>query len=329
MPEKRPVFELLALALATALQQGCGTGTSSGVPTAGSSAPRSGPSAEPLATASLGELVLPDAERVVAIGDVHGDLDATRRALRLAGAIDEKDHWVGSSLVVVQVGDQLDRGDDERAILDLFDRLRDEAAAAGGRFVALNGNHEVMNVALDFRYVNDAGFTSFVDLASGSGGSPREGRQRAFAPGGPYAKLLAEQPIALRVGSTLFVHGGVLPKHVAGGLAKLDAETRAWMRGERPAPPKLVSDEDGLVWARHYSAQPSARECAQLAQVLDATGAKRMVMGHTVQRGGANSACDGKAWRIDTGMSRAYQGPVQVLEIKGDSVRVVAEPPSK
>ena len=32
----------------------------------------------------------PAARRIVAIGDLHGDLDATRRALRLAGAIDEE-----------------------------------------------------------------------------------------------------------------------------------------------------------------------------------------------------------------------------------------------
>jgi hypothetical protein len=233
-------------------------------------------------------------------------------------------------LLVVQVGDQLDRGDDERAILDLFDRLRDEALAGGGRFVALNGNHEVMNVALDFRYVNEAGFTTFADLAPRGGATPPAdagplGRRAAFAPGGPYALRLAEQPIVLRVGDTLFVHGGVLPKHVAAGLPSLDAATRAWMRGERPEPPKAVVDEDGLVWARHYSAQPSARECAQLAEVLAATGTKRMVMGHTVQRGGANAACDGKAWRIDTGLSRAYQGPTQVLEIKGNEVRVLSE----
>jgi len=92
---------------------------------------------------------------IVAIGDVHGDLDATRSALRLAGAIDAEDRWIGGQLVVVQTGDQLDRGDEERAILDLFDRLRSQAAAAGGAFHALLGNHELMNAKGDLRYVTD------------------------------------------------------------------------------------------------------------------------------------------------------------------------------
>ena len=71
--------------------------------------------------------------RIVALGDLHGDLDAARAALRLAGAIDGTDRWVGGDLVVVQTGDQLDRGDQEQAVLELLERLQDEALAAGGR----------------------------------------------------------------------------------------------------------------------------------------------------------------------------------------------------
>src|SRR6266511_4856273 len=117
----------------------------------------------------------PAAALVIAIGDLHGDLDATRAALRLAGAIDESDHWVGGQRVVVQTGDQLDRGDQEREILELFDRLVGEAAAAGGAFLPLNGNHELMNAAGDFRYVTPAGFEAY-------GGA--DGRRAPFAPGG-------------------------------------------------------------------------------------------------------------------------------------------------
>ncbi len=51
--------------------------------------------------------------RIVAIGDVHGDLQAARGALMLAGAMDDNDNWIGGDLVVVQVGDQPDRGEGE------------------------------------------------------------------------------------------------------------------------------------------------------------------------------------------------------------------------
>ena len=60
-----------------------------------------------VATSCVGE----DEQRIVAFGDVHGDLEAARGALRLAGAIDEQDRWSGGDLIVVQTGDKLDSGD--------------------------------------------------------------------------------------------------------------------------------------------------------------------------------------------------------------------------
>jgi hypothetical protein len=65
------------------------------------------------------------------------------------------------SLVVVQTGDEIDRGDDDRAILDLVEALKKQASAAGGELVALLGNHEIMNASLDFRYVTGGGFAAF------------------------------------------------------------------------------------------------------------------------------------------------------------------------
>ena len=79
------------------------------------------------------------APRVVAVGDIHGDIIAARAALRAAGAIDDKDHWSGGALIVVQTGDLLDRGNDEEAILEWFARLEGEAQKAGGAFIGLIG----------------------------------------------------------------------------------------------------------------------------------------------------------------------------------------------
>jgi hypothetical protein len=258
----------------------------------------------------------PAAETLVAIGDLHGDLATTRKALRLSGAIDESDHWVGGTRVVVQTGDAIDRGDQDREVLDLLERLRGEAKKAGGEFIPLSGNHELMNVERDFRYVTPASFAEF---------SSEQGRSEAFQPGGPYAKLLSERPILLKVGDTVFVHGGILSKHVAYGLDRMNDEVRAWMLGERANVPESVMEEEGPVWTRVYGGpQP---DCEQLARVLAALDAKRMVVGHTVQASGINAACDGRVWRIDVGMSHFYGGPTQVLEIKGQAAKVLKETP--
>jgi hypothetical protein len=251
----------------------------------------------------------PSVAHVVAIGDLHGDLDVAQRALRLAGAIGADDHWIGGSLVVVQTGDVIDRGDDDRAVLDLLDRLRGEAARAGGALIALCGNHELMNVSGDLRYVSAKSAAAFPD------------RAQSFAPGAPYARLLANWPVIAQVGDSVFVHGGVLPQHVRYGIETINREAAAWMRGERAAPAVLMQN-DAPVWTRLYSADPDAAACAQLEQVLHALGAARMVVGHTPQPRGISAACGEKVWRIDTGMSRVFGGALQILEIDAGHVHV-------
>jgi calcineurin-like phosphoesterase family protein len=257
--------------------------------------------------------------RVVAIGDLHGDLEAARGALRLAGAIDRGDHWVGGRLVVVQLGDLIDRGDADREVLELFDRLGPEAERDGGALVVLNGNHELMNVAGDFRYVTRAGMAEF--------GGPA-GRRRAFAPGGPLASRLAMRSIYAVVGDTLFVHGGVLPSHVERGLAALDADARAWLRGKTAALPAALTDSESPLWTRRYGdPAPGAEACAAAAEVLARLQLRRMVVAHTRQER-INAACGGQVWRVDVGLARTYGGPLEVLFLdeRGAQVRH-GEPP--
>lgn len=278
----------------------------------------------------------PGAERVVAIGDLHGDLRATRSALRLAGALGDDGRWAGGKLVVVQTGDQLDRGDDEPDIIDLLERLSEEAKAAGGALYVLNGNHEVMNVQGDFRYVTADGFRDYADGRGEAGQQPdkardpsseRRGRASAFLPGGSAAKRLAKRPAVIQVGDSVFVHGGLLESHVRYGLGRINREIQAWMQsaGERE-PPAIATHQNGPLWSRVYSdGTPSSSECEALSRLLDSLGAKRLVMGHTIQEQGINSVCDGKAWRIDVGMSRAYgDKAASVLEISGERTRVLS-----
>ncbi|MCH9684963.1 MAG: metallophosphoesterase [Deltaproteobacteria bacterium] len=277
----------------------------------------------------------PTAPRVVAFGDVHGDLGAARRALALAGAIDGDDHWSGGSLVVVQTGDQLDRGDDEQEILDLFERLRGEAEAAGGAFHVLLGNHELMNAAGDLRYVTPGGLVDFQDVEGLALDDPRlarfppqaQARAAAFLPGGPYAAVLAQRNTVVIVGESVFVHGGVLPQHVPRGvssLERLNADVRLWLAGKADTQP--ISDnvlgQMGVVWTRLY-AEDGVQACTLLGQALERLKARRMVVGHTVQKAGITSGCDDRVWRVDVGMAAHYGGSVQVLAIEGDTVTVL------
>lgn len=293
------------------------------------------PAADAGARAAASASRLPAPERLVAIGDLHGDLAATKAALRLAGAIDATDRWIGGDLVVVQTGDQLDRGDDEQAILELLERLQDEAKAAGGALHVLNGNHEFMNALGDLRYVTPGGLADFADapgttiddpaLEAALAEVPAEARPRlaAFLPGRHWAKLMADHPVILIVGDTVFAHGGILPSWAKVGPDTINAEAQAFLLGERRDPPEAVVDPEGPVWTRAYSSNPDAATCAMLDETLAILGVARMVVGHTVHEEGVVSACEGKIWVIDVGLAAYYGGPTQVLEIRGDAVRVL------
>ncbi|MCB9795755.1 MAG: metallophosphoesterase [Alphaproteobacteria bacterium] len=265
--------------------------------------------------------VLEAPERLVGFADVHGDLDATLAVLALAGLIDDQQRWAGGETVVVQTGDQLDRGDDEQAILDLFERLSQEAWDAGGGFYPLLGNHETMNVELDLRYVTEGGFADFADTPYEADDAElleypeaQRGRVAALRPGGPYAQLLAGHNMVMQVGDTVFVHGGVLPEHAEVGLETINAEVQAWIRGDA-APPERWLSGDGPVWTRDYSDDEAAPACEALTEALELLGAARMVVGHTVQDQ-ANPACDGKVWRMDVGMAAYYGGRPAALELR-------------
>mmetsp|Transcript_6059 Transcript_6059/g.22904 ORF Transcript_6059/g.22904 Transcript_6059/m.22904 type:complete len:386 (+) Transcript_6059:189-1346(+) len=301
--------------------------------------------------------------RVVALGDVHGDIGQARRALRIAGVLGDggdavNPEWVGGNTVVVQVGDVLDRGDDEIAILILLQKLHKQARQSGGAVYILNGNHEVLNVSGDFRYVTQGAFQEstrfgehlgnlfgkpFEDAFGGGETDPRKKQVKAraglFSPGGPLAQQLAMNSTVLIVNDTVFAHGGLMPRHVEFGLEKLNNAVADWMRGaeivdeaDRTALGMAIgSVKDSVVWNRTFGTEnfvtPSDREraCDVLGKTLDLLpGVKRMVVGHTPQLSGCNDECDGRIWRIDVGMSFGVVGAdPEVLEIMGDAVKVL------
>ncbi len=85
-------------------------------------------------------------EKIVAVGDIHGDYKAFIKILKGTGLIDKKLSWIGGKTHLVQIGDVLDRGDYPREIFDLMMRLEKEAEEAGGKLHMLIGNHEELNI---------------------------------------------------------------------------------------------------------------------------------------------------------------------------------------
>jgi len=105
-------------------------------------------------------------QRIVAVGDLHGDYAAWTQIARAAGVIDSKGHWSGGKTVLVQMGDITDRGPDSLKIVRSLQQLQKEAPRKGGKAIVVLGNHEAMNLIGDNRYTAPGEYAAFADSQS-------------------------------------------------------------------------------------------------------------------------------------------------------------------
>jgi len=268
--------------------------------------------------------------RIVVIGDIHADIGAARAAFQLADAIDDNDEWIGGNLVVVQLGDIIGRSYEDREVLDLIFALRRKAEAAGGQVHVLIGNHEVFGARLRVDSVDAEAYREFesipgLDLEdSRLAHLPVHQRARgaALISGGYYARQLAEFPTVLRLGNTIYVHGGVTPYWANYGIDRINEEVSQWFAGSIVEPRSAIgvdagNPDDIVIMSRHFSEDVSDEDCEMLRESLRILNARRMIVAHSVQES-ITPHCGEQVWAVDVGMSRFYGGSVQVLEITND-----------
>ena len=278
--------------------------------------------------------------RVVAFADVHGAYSELTGLLRETGVVDESLRWRAGETRLVSTGDLVDRGPDSRKVMDLLMRLEDEARQAGGAVHVLLGNHEVMNIAGDLRYVSAAEYAAF---AGGEDTALREEewkrtRQRdpaasrpafdaafpagyfahrqAFSAEGSYGAWLRSRPFLIVINDTAFVHAGLPPMVARLGLegtnralhSQLDEYLRTW---------------DGDVSALNLSGavafldQPEAVAAAgslERSQVLSAMQERELFTpaGPTWYRGQALCYPYAETENLDAALARL--GAVRVVE---------------
>ncbi|NVJ66562.1 MAG: metallophosphoesterase [Gammaproteobacteria bacterium] len=184
-----------------------------------------------------------DNQPITVMADVHGDFATMLQLLQQANIVNKDGNWSAGNRILISLGDLVDRGPDSRQILDFFMQLEQQAAQAGGAFLMVLGNHEVMNIRGDLRYVSEAEFAAFANdepaglrdevykdyllysklddneesLAKFNKLYPPGffGHVKAYAPDGKYGRWLLGKNIMLRQDGKLFAHGGFsheLPK---------------------------------------------------------------------------------------------------------------------
>jgi hypothetical protein len=310
---------------------------------------------------------LPPVKRIIVIGDLHGDWEATIKSLQIAKLIDINNNWIGKDTVVVQLGDQIDRCrnfpcdkpgstiDDEASdikILLYFTELHSMAQKVGGAVYSIIGNHELMNVQGDMRYVSYENINEFNDyynkpnMKSGMKSdiksdmkSGMESRIMAFKPGNPLANFLAcTRKMVLIIGTNLFVHGGIMPE-IANKYTVEEMNTKLSLYLQNKLDENIKNDETDILfndinksplWTREFGVSTQSNiKCNELMSILKKKyNVERIFVGHTPQIDkGISSICDGAIWQVDYGASKAFDTfnsskVYQVLEIIDDGIHI-------
>lgn len=292
-------------------------------------------------------------ERIVAVGDLHGDYDQFVAVLASAGLIDSNEDWRGGKTHLVQTGDVLDRGADSRKIMDLLMKLVKQASRAGGYVHALIGNHESMNVYGDVRYVSAGEYAAFrnrksrtlrrkryeahVEEArkiSRTSGEPvfdeayrKEWEARhplgyfehhkQLGPRGKYGKWIRRHNAVIKINDTIFLHGGISPKYANDSIRSMNDRVREELGNLSKLGGGIVLDMDGPLWYRELARGGEEDLRDDVKMTLERYGARRIVIGHTATPGAIIPRVGGRVVLIDVGISKHYGSRVACLLIEG------------
>lgn len=231
----------------------------------------------PLATTAAS--VLPAVPRIVAVSDIHGQFALLQQLLRANGVIDSDDNWALGQDTLVIAGDVFDRGPQVTETFWLLYSLQQQAVQAGGAVHFVLGNHETMTLYDDLRYVNPKYLRSAQLLG--------RSYPQLYGSDSVIGQWLRTRPVLLRIGDTLFLHGGISPDALQLALdpAATNAAYQASLgrpKAEVKADPITAPLYDGKtspIWYRGYF--NGQLDKAGVQGVLDRLGLKRIVVGHT------------------------------------------------
>lgn len=295
-------------------------------------------------------------DRIVVIGDLHGDYDAAISALEAASVIPQGSsrvpheyqsiHWLkrpNQSTQVVQVGDIFDgkvrspqgkiNTEDEEAILNLMIHLKKEAAAFKGDVHLLVGNHEIMNTQGDFRYTSEEGFKNFNRVNNPNRDSlNREGRVKAFVRFGRVREKLAHYAKGvIKINDCLFIHAGIrgdlARKYSIDEITKiLKAYLMAQVSPQDPSFKDLFNDPRSIVWLRSPGKKGEEAYKQSLKKTCETYGVNHIFVGHSVQTKGVKKVELGEGcilWLVDSGLSGAFKGKREIVEVTKRVLKII------
>jgi len=252
------------------------------------------------------------------VSDIHGNTPGFKALLQAHGVVDARLRWTYGKGHLAVLGDIPDRGFEVTEAFWLVRSLEAQARAAGGQVHYVLGNHDVMVMRGDLRYLHP----KYVALKDVLG----RDAQGWFGPDTELGRWLRTRPVALRLGTLLLVHGGLHPT-LAGDHLEVEALNRAFRASlDAPGKPELLSS-DGPVWYRGLIPATDAKRptatTVEVERILKAAGASVLIVGHTTQPQ-VTAFHGGKVIAVDAGLLEYLPGNLLLVE-RGQFFRGLAD----
>ena len=253
-----------------------------------------------------------DVNKRFIISDIEGNFKAFRKLLQSNNVIDSNFNWTFGDGHLILTGDFVDRGIQQTEVLWLIYSLEEKAKLAGGYVHYILGNHEIMNMNGDLRYLNPKYAANALLL--------QENYVSLLGENSELGRWMRTKNVIEKVGDILFCHGGV-----SAIVNKMDISTGKINKVVRPfyadttyqyntPEAEILYSEHGPFWYRGYYFGDSRASVSQVDSTLSAYRVKHIATGHTVVSDTISLLYNGKV--INTDVHHA-KGHIEALLIEG------------
>lgn len=219
-------------------------------------------------------------KKLVVLSDIEGNFGALRKLLQANNVIDEDLQWKFGDGHLVLVGDFFDRGQQVTEVLWFIYYLEEKAKAAGGYIHFILGNHEIMNLSGDLRYVQQ----KYLDNAA----LLNKKYETMYDENSELGRWLRTKNIVEKIGDIVFAHGGI-----SGNINSMNISIPEINKLARPyyadSTFKYTDQRSGTIvsdlgpfWYRGYYEKNNPGIPLQIDSALSQFGVNHIITGHTI-----------------------------------------------
>lgn len=268
-------------------------------------------------------------DKIFVTSDIEGNFNTFYSLLLGNKVMDKNYNWIYGKGHLVICGDMFDRGTEVLPCLWLLYKLEEQAKNKGGEVHFILGNHDVMNLSFEIRYVKEK-YKALARLVSGISNNDQEAYAFLMSNANELVQWIRTKNAIEKIGDNMFLHGGISEEMISTGLSinEINEIIRENIRKNLRKHPEedkhanLIFGSKGPLWYRglvkgsSYDNMPSD----YIDRVLAYYKVNHVIIGHTIVDKVVTGDFNGKVIRVDVKHPKEkFTGKSQALLIENGS----------